>query len=263
VGKFKEPISSLVGDSLVRQSQGTFGHPAIVGSLFLTGQGTIGLLDSVDLLFEKLGRLYLEGFKTIMSGQERLQPEIKPRHLTGRGDRAWKFLLQSEAEVQIIQPVTFDRNCLDLTNDIPVFAVLENTVPDFDLISIQELPACLLERKALEFANLAERGRGGSDAVFEVTKEKPIAFFNALCNILQRLRVERFQPGVLRKFLEFGQMLHQGILVQMLPGQFVIPLVQGNTMIVRFSRQVDRPMQVLILFVAIQLILVRHDHWFF
>ena len=56
-------------------------------------------------------------------------------------------------------------------------------------------------------------------------------------------------------------MSNQGVLVQMFAGQFIIPPVKSNTMVVGPARKVDSAVKMLILFVAVQFNFVGLMHF--
>ena len=96
--------------------------------------------------------------------------------------------------------------------------------------------------------------------MLHITKEQTVSLFYPLHNVLQRLGRNVFEPAITRKFFEFGHMAHQLVLVQVSAGQYVVPLVQGNTMVVGSSGQSDGLMQSFVLFGVIQLVFVGDHH---
>ena len=68
------------------------------------------------------------------------------------------------------------------------------------------------------------------------------------------------QPLILGLLFEFGQMLHQGVLVQVLARQLVVALMQRDTVVVGSSTERDGVTQVAISFRLVEPILIGSYH---
>lgn len=179
-----------------------------------------------------------------MDGQESLEAKIKPRHLTSRGPKFRRLDFLSDTQIEIPQLVSFERDCLDRSNQLPVFGELVDLAPNPDatgtgLFIRQELVADLFQGETLVVTRLLETRRSDLDLDLAAHRfeEQVIAFLDTLDDILEGLRRDGIQPGVVRPLFKAGQVFHQGILVQMFAGEFVVPFVQGNTVIVGSSSQ--------------------------
>jgi hypothetical protein len=228
----------------------------VVRPLDLAGQAMVSAFNLGQVLLEKLWRLDTVGAKTIADREEGLKPEIKPRHFTGRGNGLRLFHLERKAQVQVIQRIPLDCDRLDVANQWPIVAKFIGTFANLNLAAVQQFPASLFQSVALELGDFAEGWRGSLKTRLEVTEEKLIPLFDSLDYILKGLRWNRVEPGILGQSLEFGQVLHQGVLVEVLASQPVVSLVKGNTMIVGPTCQIDGLMQVFILFASEETILV-------
>ncbi len=267
VGQFEEPVLSPVGYLLVNLGQAAFGLTAVMGALLFAGQTAVGLPDLGQRLLEKLGRLDGVGFYPIVDGQESLEAKIKPRHLTGRGLKFRRLDFLSDTQIEIPQLVSFERDRLDWTNQLPVFGELVDLAsnpdaPGTGLFIRQELVASLFQGEALVVTRLLETRRSDLDLDLAAHRfeEQVIAFLDTLDDILEGLRRDVVEPGVVRPLFEMGQVFHQGVRVQMFAGEFVVPFVQGNTVIVGSSSQRGGVVQVIGASRLIQAILRCDQH---
>lgn len=216
MGQFEEPVLPPVSHSQVDLSQMAFGLGAVVRAFLLAGQLAIGLSDLAQRLLEKLGRLYRVGLHPIVDGQEGLQTEIKPRHLTGRRFEFWQRHFLGHAQIEVAHCVSLECDSFDRPREWTIGHKLIGLLTNLDPVAAQKLVACLFQGETLVLAGLLKARRSDFEADFAAHRpeEELVSFLDALSDVLQRLRGDVIQPGVLGQPLEFGQVLHQGILVQ-------------------------------------------------
>ena len=77
----------------------------------------------------------------------------------------------------------------------------------------------------------------------QIPEKELVGTVNSLCDVLHRLGADFLQTGESWHLFELRQMFLQGIDVQRLLIQAIIPFVQGDTVIVDASRRVDFPMK--------------------
>ena len=262
VGQFEEPVFASVAHPLVSERQLTLGLTTVVRPLLLAGQVAVGLPDCDQRLLEEQGRRYLICAKAIVKGQEGLETEVNPRHFTGRGleRRLGNFL--SNTQIEITNPVALDRNRLDLSGQLSIFDVFVDPAADPDPVVIQEAIPGLLERETGILAGLLETRWPDPrpDLAGSGLEKQPVAPLYPLSNVLQGLRGDMPQPLILGLLFEFGQMLHQGVLVQGLARQLVVALMQRDTVVVGSSTERDGVTQVAISFRLVESILIGGYH---
>ena len=241
VGQLKEVVSALIRNPFMRPSQGVLGPVSGFGTALLPAQDAVEFADPVQVLLEEK-RGWLAGcLRPIVNGQKILQPKVETGDSTRPGFRAWDGQLTRKAQIQPIQLVSLDGDRLDLALWQTIIDQLVHTPIELDLALRDPLPARLLEGVALELGHLTKRWRGGLDTVFQVAKEQLVALVDAFNDSLQGLRRDRLEPSIGGQFLELGEVLHQGVLVQVLARQLVVSLVQGYGVVVGSTSKVDGP----------------------
>jgi hypothetical protein len=128
---------------------------------------------------------------------------------------------------------------------------------NLDFVPIKQLPASLFQREAAVLLDFLKARRRGLHLALEITKEQLIRFIDALHNVLNRLATDHMPVVVLWPLLKFGDVFHQGIPVQTLAEQAIVPAMQGNTVVINQPTDIDLLVQVPILFRAVKLELVR------
>ena len=262
MGQLEEPVLAPVAYPGVGYRQLTVGLTPVIRAALLSGKGTSGPPDVGQRLPEEQRGLYLVGIKTVVDGQEGLETKIKPRHFTGRGVEGGLCHCLRHTQIEIADTIPLDRNRLDLANQLPLFDILVHLTADPDAVGFQELVSRLLKREAGVLARLFEGGRSDLEATFvpyRLEKEL-VSLLDTLHDVLKRLRRNVIKPGVLVQLFEFGQMLHQGILIQMLARQLVVSFVQRDTVVVGPTCQRDGVTQMTVSFRLVQSVLVGDDH---
>ncbi len=244
VGQLEEPILAPVGNSLMHSGKMQVGPASIVGALFSSGQVAVGLADSVQVLLEELRRMYLVAHKTVVDGQEGLEAKIKPRHFTGRGSEIWFRYFLRQTQIQIAEFISLDCCRLDLANRFPVLEKLVDRLAYLDTALTKQFPTSLLKSEALVLAGFFKSWWLDlhPNLASNRLKEKLIAFLDSLHNVLQRLGGDQLQPFVPGSLLEFGQMSHQSVLVEMFAGQLVVAFVERKAVVVGPPGQGDGAM---------------------
>lgn len=262
VGQLEEPVLALVAYPGVGYRQLAVGLAPVIRESLLSGKVTSGPPDFGQRLSEEQRGLYLVGIKAVVDSQEGLETKIKPRHFTGRGLEWGLCHCLRHTQIEITDTIPLDRNRLDLANQLPLFDILVHLTADPDAVGFQELVSRLLKREAGVLARLLEGGRPHLEAPFVPYRleKECVSLLDTLHDVLKRLRRNVIQPGVLVQLLEFGQMLHQGILIQMLARQLVVSLVERNTVVVGPTRQRDGVTQLTVSFRLVQSIFVGDDH---
>jgi len=166
------------------------------------------------------------------------------------------YPLGDKIEIEIAKRVAFDCDGLDVGWYITRLGKLVDHTLNADTVFVEQLPTRLLEGERRIFLHLLEAWRVGSHLAFQVAKEQFVALVDPLNNVLNRLRANQIPVLVLRQFLELGDMGHQRIRVQSFARQLVVSAMQRYAVVVDQARNVDLLMQMLILFLAIQLELV-------
>ena len=115
-------------------------------------------------------------------------------------------------------------------------------------VARQELVACLLQGKRLILFNFLKSG--WSYSFFVMLEEQLICPFNPFTDILNSLRTYQLPKRI--SFPQSGNMTFKLIAVQVLTPHAVVPLVQGNCMIVNAASSVDDTLKVPIPLVTVQ-----------
>ena len=148
--------------------------------------------------------------------------------------------LTDEIEIDISQNIPLDGQSFHLTLDVAAFGIAIFLLRDINrAVFFVQFPSCLLERIGLVLTDFAESRRCSLTLALEIIPEQLIALIYALCDILLRLRANLFEIRKTSYLLQLRQMLLQGIQIQGLVVEFPIPFMQGNTMVVCHSTNVD------------------------
>lgn len=169
-----------------------------------------------------------------------LVAEIETDALTRSGLDSGCVHVAAQIDIDVAELVPLDRYGLDGALDAAAVVVAVLLPMDIDdAVALVQLPASLLEGEGLGFPNLAELGRMNLPLLLQAEEEELVALLDALCNVLERLRADFLQVGEPRKPLQLRQVLLEVEQVQVLVIQAVVPLVEGDAMIVRNSRRID------------------------
>ena len=263
VGQFmrqlKEPVPATIDHGLIKPRNVRFGFLPVVGTLHFAGQGALRRLQGVQGL--AIVQRAFNGV-AVRWGEKSLQAKIKAFAVTRHGliGLACCFF-NHKVQVEIAQRVTFDRYGFNACRNLATFEVLVDLALDGDLVAVQQLPACLFQGEAavlLDFLKAWGTGRVPSGSLaLEVAKEQLIRLVDALHDVLNCLRAYHAPIAVSGQFLEFGEVLHQLVLIQAFASQLVVSAVQRNAMVVDQPCNVYLLVQVPILFCLVQLELVR------
>jgi hypothetical protein len=257
VGKLEEPIAALIHDRLMDSSDNHLGFLPAAREFNFTRKVLLGDLEFSHSL-TKVQRTF-NVFSNI-GNQESFHTKVEPGAVTRPELIALvDFFLYHKVEPEIAKTVPFDRDRLDVGWNIARLAEFVDHTLNANLVTLKQFPTCLLERERTILFDLLKAWGCGTHLVLvlEVAKEKLIAFVNALNNILNGLGTYEIPMSVLSKLLQLGDVLHQDKLVQTLASKLVVATMQGNAVVIDQPSDVDLSVQKLILFLAIELELVR------
>ena len=169
-----------------------------------------------------------------------LVAEIETDALTRSGLDFGCVHVAAQIDIDVAKLVPLDRYGFDGALDAAAVVVAVLLPLDIDhAVLLIQLPACLLEGEGLGLPNLAELGRMNLPLLLQAEEEELVALLDALCNVLERLRADFLQVGEPRKPLQLRQVLLEVEQVQVLVIQAVVPLVEGDAVIVRNPRRID------------------------
>ena len=261
VSQFEEPVTPPIDHCLMQAPNVRLGFFPIVAALDLARQVALCLAQFAQGL-----SIVQRGFNLLLirRNEESFQPKVKACAFTRHGLMLRvDFFRNDEIKIEIPKTVPLDRDSFDVGGDVPTLAELVNLATNADSVATEQFPTCLFERETAVSFHFLETWRAGLDAVFKIAKEKLIPLVDTVNNILNRLGINQIPMCVLVQLFQPGDVLHQGVLVQALARQAIIPTMQGNAVVVNQARNVDLLVQLLILLRAprapVQLEFVRLD----
>lgn len=260
VRKLKEPVTALIDHALMQARDGRFGLAPIRRKLDFAGQLALGGLQFSHSLtiVQRTINLF-----TVRRSEESFQTKVESCAVT-RQDAVGlvDLFLNDEVQKKIAKTITLNGDSLNVRWNIAAFAEFIDLTLNADLVVLKQLPTGLFEGETAVLLDLLKTWGRRSHFALEIAKEQLIGFVNALDNILDRLATNHVPMAVFGQAFQFGDVFHQGIRVQALAEQAIVPAMQGNTVVINQATDIDLPVQVLILFRPIELELVRL-HWLF
>ena len=250
MGKLEEPITATVDHCLIDAGNIGFRLAPVVGELDLAGD-----LALCGLQFSHCSAIVQRAFNVFIVRrlEEDFQAKVESCAVTCQNSGTLvDFLLNDEVQPEIAKTITLDGDSLDVCWDIARLAELIDNAANLNLVIVEQLPAALFHRKAAIPLDLLKAWGRGLHLALEIAKEQLVGFIDALRNVLNRLAINQVPMAVLGQFLKFGDMSHQGVHVQALASQAIIPAMQSDTVVIDQPTDVDLLVQVLILFRAIE-----------
>lgn len=258
VSKFKEPIATLIHNSLMNATYNQSGFLPAIRELYLAGKFLLSKLqfDHCLTIVQRAFNLF-----SVRRSEEGFQAKVEACHVTGHDLIVLvDLLLHNEVEPKIIEVVSLDCYRLDVGWNFSGLAELVEIALNPDSITTKKFPARLFEREAGILLDFLESWRTCTNLALEIAKEQLIGFVDALNNILNGLGANKIPMFVPVKLLQLGQVPHQFKLVDSLASQAIVTTMKSNAMVVDQTSNINLLMQVLILFASIHLELVGSYH---
>lgn len=257
MGQLKEPVTPLVDHGLIQAGDVGFSLLPVVGEFDLARQLALsGFQFGQSLTIEQRAFNLLP----VRCGEEDFQPKVKACAVTRHGLMVLGYIfLYHKVQVEIVKTITLDRDRLNVCWNVAGLAEFVDRALNLDLVAAQQLPTGLLEREGAIPLDLLKAGWGCTNLVLEIAKEELISLVDTLNNILNGLTANQIPVGILLKLFQLGDMLHQDKLVQALARQLVVAAMQRNAVVVDQPCNVNLLVQQSILFLPVELELVRLD----
>lgn len=247
--QLEKPIAATINDTLVDARDNPAGFLPTPRELYLAGKVLLGLFECghcLAIVQRRFNRL------AVRRSEESLQSKIKTRAVTRRGLVALvDFFLYYKVEPKIVECIALDCYRFDAKRNVAALAVLVDSALNVDTIATEQFPTRLLERERGVLLNLLKGWRCGLNLALEIAKEQLVGAVNALGYVLDGLRTHKIPVGIARQFLELGQVFHQVVLIQALAKKTIVATVQGDTVVIDQTRNINLPIEMLILFRAI------------
>lgn len=257
VGALEEPVTALVDDRLIDARDDPLGLLPAARELNFARKMLVGALQCSHRL-----TIVQRAFNSFAyrGDQESLQTKVKPDAVT-RSELSVLVdcFLSHKGEPEIAKTITLDGDSLNVCWNVAAFAEFIDLALYLHLVIIKQFPTGLLESKATILLTLLQAWRRRANLVLEITEEQLIGFVDTINNVLDSLATNQVPRLITLTLFQLGDMFHQDKLVQALPGQSIIASMQGNTVIIDQSCNVNLLVQYLILFRPIKLALVRLD----
>jgi hypothetical protein len=260
VCQFELPVTALVDYTLVQPSY-TLVQPSymlfcslpVARPLDLTTQAALCLSQLVKRLMQEQ-RGFID--TAIRARQECGESEVIPDGDVTRPIRHRHFVLNHETQPQDSQCVSLHRHRPDASGHVTALGVPIDLPLDAHAVGFQQLPSRLLEGEGAIFPDLPEAWGRRPDSSFDVSEEQLVGFVDTLHDVLDGLRAHQIPVLVFVHLLEFGDVLHQLVLVQMLAVSSVVSAMESNAVVPDDTSDVYLLMKVAITLVAIQLVSV-------
>ena len=217
----------------------------IVGRAFLlTGKNAVKSFHGLQVL--------LKEFRTlngcfVRAGKVGFQTEVQADCIT----QPWKNLIcclifNCETKPKIVHRITFHREGLDLSFDLSGLEILVFLPADDKLIAVKQFVARLLKRKRLIFTHFFETGKTAFFSVLLGIKKSLVTAVQSFNHVLKRLRTHFTQVPIGFTFLEFRQMLLEGVFRHRFSVKPVEPPCESHAMVPRQCTGIDLSVQFLI-----------------
>lgn len=257
MGQLEEPVTALVDHPLIKAGDNRLGFLPATGKLHFAGKILLG-----DLQFSHCLTIVQRAFNlfAVRCDEEGFQPKVKACAFARHGLIVFcDFFLYHKVQVEIVKTIPLDGDSLNVRWYITAFAEFVDTTLNADLVAVQQLPPRLLESERAILSHLLKAGRGSAYFPLEITKEQGVGSINAVNNVLNGLTANQRPMLIAVKLFQLGEVFHQDELVQALPGQGIVFAMQRNAMVVDQPGNVDLLVQQSILFLLVELELVRLD----
>ena len=168
-----------------------------------------------------------------------LEAEVEPDAFTQSGLDFLCFYLTDEVDVDVAEMVALDRHCLDFPFNAAALEVAVLLPVDDDGMRILiQCPSRLLQCEGFVLPHLLELRR--ADFPFpRVFEEQLVGAGNPVGDVLHGLRADFLEIREPLDPLELCQMLLERKLIQRFVVQAVVPLVEGNAMVVDHPCGID------------------------